>query len=32
MTEAVIIKVIESVSLVIITVAFLYFIYKSAKL
>jgi hypothetical protein len=32
MTEAVIIKVIESVSLVTIRVAFLYFIYKSAKL
>ena len=32
MTEAVIIKVIESVSLVTIAVAFLYFIYKSAKL
>ena len=32
MTEAVIIKVIESVSLVVLTVAFLYFLYKSAKL
>lgn len=32
MTEAVIIKVIESVSLVTIAVAFLCFIYKSAKL
>lgn len=32
MTEAVIIKVIESVSLVVLTVSFLYFLYKSAKL
>jgi hypothetical protein len=32
MTEAIIIKVIESVSLVVLTVAFLYFLYKSAKL
>jgi hypothetical protein len=32
MTEAIIIKVIESVSLVVLTVSFLYFLYKSAKL